>query len=99
MPKKQHLYILKLCNDKYYVGITSSLKSRIKNHFGPMGTSWTKKHRPIEVVETITPADKELEKQKTIEYMIKYGFQNVRGAGWTQSSEIPMPHCLREKMA
>ena len=93
---KQHIYILKLENEKYYIGLTYNIKNRLEQHCNNMGSSWTKKYKPLSVMEIITPGDKKLEKDKTIEYMKKYGYQNVRGAGWTQSCDIPIPLCLRD---
>jgi predicted GIY-YIG superfamily endonuclease len=89
------LYVLKLENSKYYVGITTNLNNRLKAHFSNQGSSWTKKFKPLEVIETIEPACKKLEKKKTMEYMRKYGYLNVRGAGWTQCQDIPKPSFLR----
>lgn len=79
------VYILKLRGDKYYIGTTEmhGLDQRLKSHFNGGGSTWTKLHPPIEVVETIKGCSKVVEKLKTLEYMIKYGWQNVRGGAWS----------------
>jgi hypothetical protein len=46
------------------------------------GSSWTKLHKPIEVVERFV-GGKDNEREKTLEYMRKYGWENIRGGGWT----------------
>ena len=93
---KQHIYILKLQNEKYYIGLTTNVERRLEEHCNNIGSGWTIKYKPVSIMEIITPGDKNLEKEKTIEYMKKYGYQNVRGAGWTQCKDIPIPHCLRD---
>ena len=85
------LYILKLENDKYYIGISANLQKRLDLHFTNRGSTWTKKHKPIEVVETIENGSKKLEREKTLEYMRIYGYQNVRGGAWCSSGLIMKP--------
>lgn len=36
------IYVLKLENDKYYVGKTNNPDLRITNHFDANGSQWTK---------------------------------------------------------
>ena len=55
------VYVLKLEQDKYYVGITED-ENRINSHFNSTGSSWTKKYKPVSVVEKIDNADKTIEK-------------------------------------
>lgn len=87
------IYALKLENDKYYIGYSSKIQERITSHFAGGGGSWTKLHKPISVIET-REGDKNDERLLTISYMIKYGWQNVRGAGWTAVELNGMPRCL-----
>jgi len=75
-------YVLSLENGKYYVGITDDYNNRINNHMQGGGSSWTKLHKPIEVVERFV-GGKDNEREKTLEYMRKYGWENIRGGGWT----------------
>ena len=76
------IYVLKLIDEKYYVGYTSHVENRIKEHFSNKGSSWTKLHKPVNIVEIIE-GDKMKEKEITLQYMKRYGWENVRGAGWT----------------
>ncbi|MDB5182668.1 MAG: hypothetical protein JWO47_452 [Candidatus Saccharibacteria bacterium] len=86
--KHYWLYVLLLEQNKYYIGITSKKdpQDRIKEHMnGFYSSQWAKKYKPIKAVEiidigTITKDDADrLELQRTLQYMKKYGYQNVRG--------------------
>jgi predicted GIY-YIG superfamily endonuclease len=96
--KKKHywLYVLKLVQDKYYVGITTAGNpyDRIEQHKrGYFGAQWTKKFKPVETLEMndlgfITQDEAEIqEDRKTAEYMKRYGYQNVRGGTLSYSGK------------
>jgi len=74
-------YVLKLENDKFYVGITTNLNYRYSQHLTGTGANWTRLHKPIKIVSVEIGGD-DLEKDKTLDYMKEYGFQNVRGSHW-----------------
>ena len=76
------LYVLKLQNDKYYIGITNDLKKRYKQHINGKGSSWTRIHKPIEILENMNIDDYFDETKYTIKYMSKYGIDNVRGGSF-----------------
>lgn len=97
-PNKKHywLYVLKLENDKYYIGITARFnpQDRIQQHIsGYYGAKWTKKYPPTETLElidlglTTSEQAERGEKIKTLDYMAKYGYQNVRGADLSYSGK------------
>ncbi len=73
------IYVLKLEDDKYYVGRTKNPSVRLEDHFHSNGSSWTKKYKPIEVLETIRCCDVYDEDKYTLKYMNTYGINNVRG--------------------
>ena len=76
----QTIYILECQYGKYYVGKTSrNVYSRINEHFSNYGSLWTKKYKPLKVVEIIENADLFDEDKYTKKYMLKYGINNVRG--------------------
>jgi predicted GIY-YIG superfamily endonuclease len=78
--KQKSVYILKCKNEKYYVGLTENPSVRIEHHFlEPSGSEWTRKHAPVEVVSIIPGCDLEDERVFTLQYMKKYGMDNVRG--------------------
>lgn len=84
------LYILKLEQDKWYVGITSkTVEYRFKQHKNGFGANWTRKYKPLEIVDTKDLGECEVEKAQlfegrvTREYMEKYGDNTVRGGDLT----------------
>ena len=46
-----NIYVLKLKNNKYYVGKTSKPTFRLNDHFSKNGSYWTKKYKPISIIE------------------------------------------------
>ncbi len=79
-----YIYILKLQNNKYYVGKTNNPKIRVDNHFNFSGSNWTKKNKPIQIEQIIPDCDDFDEDKYTIKYMEKYGINNVRGGSFCQ---------------
>lgn len=77
------IYVLKLQNEKYYIGKTSNPKFRLENHFKNNGSNWTKKYKPIQIIEIISGCDDYDEDKYTRIYMDKYGIDNVRGGSYT----------------
>ena len=76
------IYVLKLANDCWYVGHGDGVSKRIKHHVNGKGSSWTKRN-PVEGVQVIMEGDKNTEREVTLDLMKLYGFQKVRGAGYT----------------
>ena len=75
-------YVLSLENGKYYVGITSNFDERVASHLNGCGSAWTKLHKPISVIERFE-GSKLNERNKTLDYMRRFGWNNTRGGGWT----------------
>ena len=80
-----YIYILKLEKDKYYVGKSSKINKRLEDHFNSYGSAWTKKYKPVKVIETINNCDKFDEDKYTLKYMEKYGVHNVRGGSFCET--------------
>ena len=78
------IYILKLTDDKYYVGKTDNPGFRINAHFNKTGSVWTTKYKVLELVELIPNCDQYDEDKYTIKYMQLYGINNVRGGSFCQ---------------
>jgi predicted GIY-YIG superfamily endonuclease len=74
----EYIYVWLLEEDKYYIGWSENLSHRLKQHSSEDGAKWTQKYKPVKIIE-ISLGNKEVEKAKTIEYMKKYGWENVRG--------------------
>jgi hypothetical protein len=84
LSKMTTVYVLKLEKGKYYVGETRNQKRRIIEHFSNNGSVWTKKYKPLEIIETIPDCDRFDEDKYTKMYMQEYGIDNVRGGSYTQ---------------
>ena len=78
------IYILELENKKYYVGKTANPNYRLEQHFNSYGSEWTKKYKPIKILELIPNCDDYDEDKYTRMYMDKYGINNVRGGSYVQ---------------
>jgi len=88
------IYVLKLENDKYYVGQSIDIENRLIFHIkGKLGSEWTKKHKPIKEIDLIETDFTEvneamfLENSITIHYMKIYGWKNVRGGDYCTLDE------------
>jgi predicted GIY-YIG superfamily endonuclease len=47
------IYILKLTNDKYFIGRTKTIKETIENHFNGIESQYTKEYKPLFIVSII----------------------------------------------
>ena len=77
-----YIYVLKLVQVKYYIGKTNNPTYRLKNHFAEGGSSWTKKYSPISIHKIESDCDDEDEDKTTLQYMKKFGIENVRGGSF-----------------
>jgi hypothetical protein len=77
-----HIYILKLSDNKYYVGKTENPDIRIDAHFKSNGSAWTKKYPPVEILKVIDDCDSFDEDKYTLKYMELFGIDNVRGGSF-----------------
>jgi len=77
-----NIYVLKLEKGKYYVGKTNNPRFRLENHFNSNGSQWTKKYKPLKIIEIKPDCDDYDEDKITRQYMDKYGIENVRGGSF-----------------
>lgn len=93
--KHYWLYVLKLEQSKYYVGITAKTpEKRYQEHKnGYMAAQWTKNYKPIALfdkkdlgMKTLSEAE-EYENKIVRTYMNKKGFNNVRGGDLSHNDE------------
>lgn len=83
------VYILKLKGERFYVGQSKHPDQRIKEHFAGKGSSWTKLHKPLEVVKIIRTNARgwrqalDMETHLTLELMKIFGWRNVRGGPYS----------------
>lgn len=73
------LYVLRLHNDKWYIGRSSNLERRFEQHMKGEGAKWTSLHQAINIHESRPLVNDEDEDALTLEYMKQYGIYNVRG--------------------
>lgn len=78
------LYVLKLKQNKYYIGKTSNPKFRLGQHFNCSGSAWTTKYQPVKVIELVPNCDNFDEDKYTLKYMSVYGIENVRGGSFCE---------------
>lgn len=71
------VYVLKLEQNKYYVGDTYDFVNRCLQHITGQGSRWTREYPPIKIEQIIYNKS---EHQVTLDYMNLYGIDNVRGA-------------------
>ena len=77
------LYILRLTQNKFYIGTTANFDRRLQEHQTCRGSLWSKKYPMKSIILTREVPDEEASSQETkttFQYMLKYGLNNVRGA-------------------
>lgn len=73
------LYILKLENDKWFIGKSANVEKRYEQHLNGEGDTFTQLHKPVSL-ELSRDLTSETDQDETVrEYMRKYGVENVRG--------------------
>jgi len=79
---KHVVYVLKLEQNKYYVGFTNCFDARILQHILSGGALFTIIYKIIDVIEIYFDADLKLENEITKKYINMYGSKNVRGGNY-----------------
>ncbi len=79
------VYILKLTQGKWYIGFTENPLKRIDAHRRGKGSAMTKKF-PVKNLVHLTCGDEHMEDTLTIDMMLIYGKENVRGGRWATCS-------------
>jgi len=73
------IYVLRLHNDKWYIGRTSNVERRFEQHVSGDGAKWTFLHKPLNIHEIREIKSDNDEDTITREYMKEFGIYNVRG--------------------
>jgi len=76
------IYVLKLSNDKYYIGKSDNIENRLSDHFIKKCSAWTALYKPISIEKIIVNANPFDEDRYVKEYMYKYGIDKVRGGSY-----------------
>ena len=83
------VYVLKLKNNKYYVGKTKNLQKRLESH--RQGTTvFTRKYNSVQLIECIRTNMKYMENNLYFKYVEKYGIDNVRGDIFSRETLPPI---------
>lgn len=82
--KELTIYVLELKNDKYYIGKSTNINRRMKQHFKGKGSSWTRLYKPVKIYELRKNCDDFDEEKITLQYMKKFGINNVRGGSYSR---------------
>jgi predicted GIY-YIG superfamily endonuclease len=95
---KTNIYILKLTDNKYYVGKSKDPEKRFMEHVNGDGSTWTAKYEPIEILKVIKDASPFDEDKFVKEYMSKFGIKNVRGGSYVKEAldEIELYNLKKE---
>jgi len=73
------LYILKLENDKWFIGKSANVEKRYEQHLNGEGDTFTQLHKPVSL-ELSRDLISDTDQDETVrEYMRKYEKENVRG--------------------
>jgi predicted GIY-YIG superfamily endonuclease len=78
------IYVLRLVGGRYYIGKSNNVMNRYKEHLDGNGSGWTRKYKPISLVNTIKNVSPFEEDKITKEYMSKYGIDKVRGGSYVE---------------
>jgi predicted GIY-YIG superfamily endonuclease len=84
----EYLYVLKLQQEKWYVGKSANVERRFQQHKEGKGARWTQLHQPIELLYKRKLLNENDEDETTEFYMKKFGVENVRGGKYCQ---VEMP--------
>lgn len=81
---EEYIYVLKLNKGKYYVGKTNNVIRRYEEHSTKSESSseWVKLHGVQKLIEANPCINPFAEDAKTLEYMEKFGVDNVRGGSY-----------------
>jgi len=77
------VYILQLHQQKWYVGTTKNIETRINQHIRGRGSAWTQIYRPINIHHVVDGGNP-IEMWYTLKFMDIYGIENVRGGPWVK---------------
>lgn len=88
----RHLYVLQLENGKFYVGQAKDPDRRIGKHFNASGSEWTRMHPPVKELMRESHQDVDYraaelaENELVLKLMRQYGYDNVRGGFFANTS-------------
>lgn len=91
---KYFVYALLLNEGKIYIGTTDNVYQRLLDHFtmSKSTSSWVRLHGPPQrILEIVIDADAYAENYLTLDYISRFGPENVRGGVWNAVFCPPPP--------
>jgi predicted GIY-YIG superfamily endonuclease len=85
----EQVYVLQLEGGRYYIGKTTDVEKRVKEHKSGNGAGYTSLYKPKKIVEVRPMKSDQDENNLTREYMAKYGVDKVRGGAYAQIALPP----------
>ena len=76
------LYVLACEHGMYYVGKTSNVRARYAAHAAGTGSTWTKAHKPLRLIECVPANTPTAEDALVKVYMLRHGIECVRGGSY-----------------
>ena len=94
-----NIYILKLENNKYYIGKSDDIGKSYLEHINGTASYWTRKYKPFSINKIISNVTSSEEEKYIIEYMCIYGIDNVRGGLYvTEALDKLQRHTIRKSI-
>ena len=94
------LYVLECApvNNKptWYIGVSYCLNNRVAQHCSGRGSAWVRLHPCVRIAEVRMNATLAMEKEVTLQYMLKYGWEQVRGGPYSKPFMRRPPKELRD---
>ena len=81
---ENQIYIIECEGGKRYVGKSGNAVERYDQHKNGNGSEWTKKYKPVKLLEIRQMTSEHDENNITKDLMKKYGINNVRGGSYCQ---------------
>jgi predicted GIY-YIG superfamily endonuclease len=89
------VYVLRLEDDCYYIGVSSNLNARLAQHFCGDGSAWTRRHKPIELIEVHIGGEGK-EDEIALQYIKKYGYHKARGGKYLKDKKTTLCYWLKQ---
>ena len=100
---KAYIYVLRLKENKIYIGRSFKVLKTLKRHCYTNKSTWTTKYVPVDLIEIIEDRDKGAGHSKPFQnsivykYMRIYGWKNVKGGIYITNNENAIKNQLEKR--